>query len=143
MAPTCWTMDWRFSFGWRVGPLRTLLPRCLTDLTTRYRLARWVKSQRIEDYDFGPDMIGFLRPQATLPMLQNTFSQQVNGIIGKIRRTRLTMATIYPTLYVVKEDGDPALRMWFLSHMIEDRGDGTLSYAQYLTNLREQVAKIS
>jgi protein transport protein SEC24 len=82
-------------------------------------------------------------PQTTLPPLQNQYSQQVNNVIDKIRRTRLTMATIYPTLYVVKEDGDPALRMWFLSHMIEDRTDGSVSYAQYLTQLREQMAKVS
>lgn len=85
----------------------------------------------------------FCAPQFTLPSLQNAYNQQVNNIISKIRRTRLTMATVYPTLYVVKDDGDPAMRMWFLSHMVEDRTDNAMSYPQYLGQLREAVGKIN
>ncbi|KAI9033323.1 hypothetical protein DFJ74DRAFT_652041 [Hyaloraphidium curvatum] len=79
----------------------------------------------------------------TLPVLQNSYNQQVNNIVAKIRRTRLTMATSFPTLYLVKEDGDPAMRMWFLSHMMEDRTDGAMSYPQFLGHLREAVAKVN
>ena len=53
------------------------------------------------------------------------------------------MATSYPHLYVVKEDGDPALRMWFLSQLIEDRIDASYSYPQFLGVMREQLGKIS
>jgi len=45
----------------------------------------------------------------------------------------------YPHLYVVKEDGDPGLRIWAASTLIEDRGDQVPSYAQFLQQLREKV----
>lgn len=45
----------------------------------------------------------------------------------------------YPTLYVVKEDGDPALRAWALAALIQDRGDQTPSYQQWLGQLRDKV----
>ena len=45
----------------------------------------------------------------------------------------------YPHLYVVKEDGEPALRMWALSFLIEDRTDGLPSYREYLETLRNKV----
>jgi len=45
----------------------------------------------------------------------------------------------YPQLYVIKEDGDPALRLWFLSHLIEDRAEPIMSYHQYLGYLKDKV----
>lgn len=45
----------------------------------------------------------------------------------------------WPHLYLVKEDGEPALRQWALSMLIQDRGDMTPSYQQYLNLLREKV----
>jgi hypothetical protein len=45
----------------------------------------------------------------------------------------------WPHLYVVKEDGEPALRMWALSFLIEDRTDGLPSYREYLETLRNKV----
>jgi protein transport protein SEC24 len=49
------------------------------------------------------------------------------------------MMTAYPHVFIVKEDGDPGLRLWFLSHLIEDRTDSNHSYPQFLSLLREQV----
>ncbi|KXS10725.1 hypothetical protein M427DRAFT_158893 [Gonapodya prolifera JEL478] len=79
--------------------------------------------------------------KSALPALQNDYSIRVQAIIGKIRQTRLTMFTTYPHFYVVKEDADPALRMLFMSHLIEDRIDSVWSYSQFLGHLREIVAK--
>ena len=45
----------------------------------------------------------------------------------------------YPHLYVVKEDGEPALRLWALSMLIQDRADVLPSYSQFLTSIREKV----
>ncbi|KAI8807923.1 Sec23/Sec24 trunk domain-containing protein [Cladochytrium replicatum] len=78
-----------------------------------------------------------------LPALQNAYSQKVNGLINKIRHIRLLMFTSYPHLYIVKEDGDQSLRMWFLSHLIEDRIEQAYSYPQWLGHLRDQMAKVS
>jgi len=44
-----------------------------------------------------------------------------------------------PQLYIVKEDGEQALRLWALSFLIQDRSDQTPSYAQYLTQIKEKV----
>lgn len=46
----------------------------------------------------------------------------------------------YSQLYIVKEDGDPALRLWFLSHLIEDRAEPIMSYYQYLGYLKDRVS---
>lgn len=46
----------------------------------------------------------------------------------------------YSQLYIVKEDGDPALRQWFLSHLIEDRAEPIMSYYQYLGHLKDRVS---
>ncbi|KAG9093067.1 COPII subunit [Ceratobasidium sp. UAMH 11750] len=73
----------------------------------------------------------------TLPTLENEFSERLNAVIAKARVLR--RGPYWPHLYVVKEDGDPALRMWALSMLIQDRADQTPSYAQYLTALKEKV----
>lgn len=46
----------------------------------------------------------------------------------------------FPHLYVVKEDGEPALRMWALSFLIEDRTDGLPSYVEYLETVKGKVS---
>ncbi|KND02225.1 uncharacterized protein SPPG_02707 [Spizellomyces punctatus DAOM BR117] len=80
--------------------------------------------------------------KTTLPTLQNDFNVRVNNLIGKIREVRIQMMTTYPQLYVVKEDGEPSLRMWFLSQLIEDRIDASYSYPQFLGVLRERLGKV-
>lgn len=61
----------------------------------------------------------------------------MNAIIGKTREMR--RGVYYPHLYIVKEDGDPSLRLWFLSHIIEDRTDTVKSYHQWLAHLKDKV----
>jgi protein transport protein SEC24 len=75
--------------------------------------------------------------KVSLPQLDNVFSQRVNAIIGKTREMR--RGVYYPHLYIVKEDGDPSLRLWFLSHIIEDRTDTVMSYQQWLAHLKDKV----
>jgi hypothetical protein len=75
--------------------------------------------------------------QRTLPVLDNAFSGRVNAIIGKVREAR--RGPYYPHLYVVKEDGEPALRQWALSCLIEDRIEALPSYQQWLGQLKDAV----
>lgn len=75
--------------------------------------------------------------KTTLPVLDNPFSQRVTAIVGKIREYR--RGPYYPHLYVVKEDGEPSLRMWALSLLVEDRQDALPSYHQYVTSLKDKV----
>ncbi|KAF8609164.1 protein transporter SEC24 [Ceratobasidium sp. AG-I] len=73
----------------------------------------------------------------TLPVLDNEFSERLNAVVAKTRVLR--RGPYWPHLYVVKEDGEPPLRMWALSMLIQDRADQTPSYAQYLSALKDKV----
>ncbi|GAA5989420.1 hypothetical protein JCM10908_000466 [Rhodotorula pacifica] len=75
--------------------------------------------------------------KGTLPILDNAFSQRVNAIIGKVREAR--RGPYYPHLYIVKEDGDPALRQWALSLLIEDRMETLPSYQQFVNKLKDSI----
>ena len=65
------------------------------------------------------------------------------NVINKIRQTRLYVNSSFPQVYLVLEEGDPGMKMWFLSHLVQDRFDNVMSYHQYLSTLREEVGKIS
>ncbi|KIK56698.1 hypothetical protein GYMLUDRAFT_46999 [Collybiopsis luxurians FD-317 M1] len=75
--------------------------------------------------------------KTTLPLLENSFSQRVNAIIQKTREMR--RGVFYPHLYVVKEDGEPPLRLWALSALVQDRADVLPSYQQFVSSLKEKV----
>lgn len=62
----------------------------------------------------------------------------MNAVLAK-SRDMLTGSLYYPHLYVVKEDGDPGLRIWAASTLIEDRSDQAASYVQFLQQLRDKV----
>ncbi len=68
---------------------------------------------------------------------------RVNHLVEKIKILRLAQNSTSPLLYLVKDDGDPGMRMWFLSHLIQDRFENVPSYHQFLSLMREQVTKIS
>ncbi|KAL4071423.1 Sec23/Sec24 trunk domain-containing protein [Scleroderma yunnanense] len=75
--------------------------------------------------------------KTTLPVLDNPFSQRVNAVIQKTREMR--RGVYYPHLYVVKEDGEPPLRLWALSCLIQDRADVLPSYQQFIGQLKDKV----
>lgn len=75
--------------------------------------------------------------QTTLPLLDNPFSQRVNAVIQKTREMR--HGVYHPHLYVVKEDGEPPLRLWALSGLIQDRADVLPSYQQFIGQLKDKV----
>jgi protein transport protein SEC24 len=76
--------------------------------------------------------------QTTLPLLDNDFSPRVNAVIAKSREM-LVGSLYFPHLYIVKDDGDPGLRIWAASSLIEDRSDQAPSYPQFLQQLRDKV----
>ena len=78
-----------------------------------------------------------LLKKATLRVLENSFSQRVNAVVQKIREMR--RGVYYPHLYIVKDDGEPPLRLWALSMLIQDRADVLPSYQQFLSSLKEKV----
>lgn len=86
-----------------------------------------------------------------MPALNNPFSQRVCRIIKNLR-TDLRTSNFYPSLYVAKEDGDPMLRNWFMTHLLEDRQqlsnqspsvqksiNASTSYYQWLHYIKEKM----
>jgi len=45
----------------------------------------------------------------------------------------------YPHLYVVKEDGEPPLKLWALSNLIQDRFEQLPNYQTFLNTLKAKV----
>ncbi|KAJ3306763.1 COPII subunit [Kappamyces sp. JEL0829] len=79
--------------------------------------------------------------KATLPVVESDYNRRLHNLVNTIREARLKQCTVYPHVYVAREDGDPSLRLWFLSHFVEDRIDASLSYPQFLASVREKVQK--
>ena len=76
-----------------------------------------------------------------LPELDNDFSERVRAAISKSRdhRSKGVGSIIVPHLYVVKEDGEPGLRLWAQTMLVEDRADQGVSLQQWMGMLREKV----
>lgn len=79
--------------------------------------------------------------KTTLPVLDGEFNERVRAIIEKSRdhRSRGVGSITVPHLYVVREDGEPSLRLWAQTLIVEDRADQTMSLAQWMGMLREKV----
>lgn len=75
--------------------------------------------------------------KATLPILENSFSQRLNAIVQKTREMR--RGVYWPHLYIVKEDGEAPLRLWALSALVQDRADVLPSYQQFANSLKDKV----
>ncbi|PHH58586.1 hypothetical protein CDD81_5148 [Ophiocordyceps australis] len=76
-----------------------------------------------------------------VPELDNDFNERVRAVIQKSRDHRsLGVGSItVPHLYIVREDGEPSLKLWAQTLLVEDRADQSLSSAQWLGVLREKV----
>lgn len=77
----------------------------------------------------------------SLPDLDSDFNQRVRAVIEKSRdyRSKGVGSIVVPHLYVVKEDGEPGLRLWAQTMLMEDRAEQSLSLLQWLGSLREKV----
>lgn len=76
-----------------------------------------------------------------LPEVDNEFNQRVRSVVEKSRdhRAKGVGSMIVPHLYVVREDGEPGLRLWAQTMLVEDRADQSVSLDQWMTTLREKV----
>jgi protein transport protein SEC24 len=88
-----------------------------------------------------PDKSALRVGKQFLPELENDFNERVRAVIQKSRDalSRGVGSVIYPQLYVVKEDGEPGLRLWAQSMLVEDRADQGSSLQQWMTVIREKV----
>jgi protein transport protein SEC24 len=78
----------------------------------------------------------------TMPVLDNDFNERVRAVIEKSKdhRAKGVGSIVYPTLYVVREDGDPSLKLWAQTLLVEDRADQGVSLQQWMGMLREKVS---
>lgn len=76
-----------------------------------------------------------------LPELENDFNERVRAVVQKSKDHKaLGVGSItVPHLYIVREDGEPSLKLWAQTLLVEDRADQSMSAAQWLSMLREKI----
>lgn len=76
-----------------------------------------------------------------MPELDNDFNGRVRNVVEKSRdmRAKGVGSIVVPPLYVVREDGEPSLRLWASTLLVEDRADQGSSVQQWMHTLREKV----
>ncbi|KAI9743342.1 MAG: COPII subunit [Claussenomyces sp. TS43310] len=81
--------------------------------------------------------------KSVLPELDNDFNERVRAVLQKSRdfRSRGVGSIIMPHMYVVREDGEPSLKLWAQTLLIEDRADQGMSFQQWMGTLREKVVQ--
>ncbi|RAR03243.1 protein transport protein sec24 [Stemphylium lycopersici] len=87
------------------------------------------------------DRMQLKQGKATLPLLDNEYSERVRAVVEKSRdhKSKGVGSITLPTLYIVKEDGEPTLKQWAQTMLVEDRADQSDSLVQWITKLREKV----
>lgn len=82
--------------------------------------------------------------KTTLPVLDGVaFNEQVRAIVEEYRdfKAKGAGSITVPEFYVVREDGEPALRSWAEGMtFVEDKADQGQSLQQFLGVMREKVS---
>ena len=99
--------------------------------------------QLIEDVFDIPDRSQLKVGKQTLPVLENDFNERVRAVVEKSRdhKSSGVGSIIVPHLYVVREDGEPGMRLWAQTMLVEDRADQGVSLKQWLGMMREKVRR--
>ena len=97
--------------------------------------------QLVQDVFGLPDKSQLRVGKQTLPVLENDFNERVRAIVAKSRdhRSKGVGSIIVPHMYIVKEDGEPGLRLWAQTMLVEDRADQGVSLQQWMGMMREKV----
>lgn len=105
-------------------------------------IGREVVPQLVEDVFAVPDKTQVKVGKQTLPILENDFNERVRAVVEKSRdhRSRGVGSIVVPHLYVVREDGEPGMRLWAQTMLVEDRADQGVSLKQWLGVMREKVS---
>ncbi|KAF2711756.1 COPII component protein [Pleomassaria siparia CBS 279.74] len=87
------------------------------------------------------DRAAIRQGKTTMPVLDNEFNERVRAVIEKSKdfKSKGVGSIVVPTLYVIKEDGDPSLKLWAQTLLVEDRADQGVSLQQWMGMLREKV----
>jgi protein transport protein SEC24 len=81
--------------------------------------------------------------KGSLPTIDNDFSERVRAVVEKSRdhKSKGVGSIVVPHLYIIKEDGDPSLKLWAQTLLVEDRADQGESIVQWISKLREKVVQ--
>ena len=81
--------------------------------------------------------------KSALPELDNDFNERVRSVIAKSRdhRSKGVGSITVPSFYIVREDGEPQLKIWAQSLLVEDYAETSMSFQQWLGTLREKVSR--
>ncbi|KAF1809366.1 COPII component protein [Eremomyces bilateralis CBS 781.70] len=107
----------------------------------------WVGSQAVPaliDDVFGlEDKTQLKQGKTQLPVLENEFNERVRAVVEKSAdaRSKGVGSIVVPPLYVVREDGEPSLKLWAQTLLVEDRADQGVSLMQWMGLLREKVVQ--
>lgn len=76
--------------------------------------------------------------KAEFPECDSPLNVRIRAIISNLREKKDSIT--WPSLFIIKEDGDPSLRLWATTFLVEDRTDDIPSYFQFLTSLRDKLS---
>jgi protein transport protein SEC24 len=79
--------------------------------------------------------------KTSIPVLESEMNERVRAVVEKSRdhRGKGCGSIILPPLYLIRDDGEPSLRLWAQTLLVEDRADQGVGGAQFLGLLREKV----
>lgn len=82
--------------------------------------------------------------KTTMPVLDSDMNARVRAVIEKSRdhRSKGVGSIVVPPLYFIREDGEPSLKLWAQTLLVEDRADQGVSLQQWMGMLREKVSTI-
>ena len=88
-----------------------------------------------------PDKSQVRQGKTALAELDNEFNERVRAVVEKSRdhQAKGVGSITIPSLYVVREDGEPSLKLWAQTLLVEDRADQGVSLQQWVGMLREKV----
>ena len=95
----------------------------------------------IEDVFQISDKSQLRQGKTSLPITDNEFNERVRNVVEKSKdfKGRGVGSIVSPPLYVIREDGEPSLRLWAQTLLVEDRADQSMSAAQWMGILRDKV----
>lgn len=98
--------------------------------------------QLIQDV-FGLEGVEHLKVgKTTLPILEGSeMNKRVRSVVEKSRdhKSKRVGCITRPHLYIVRSDGEPSLRLWASTMLVEDRADMSVGLQQFMSGLREKV----
>jgi protein transport protein SEC24 len=104
-------------------------------------LGRDAVAALIQDVFGVEDKTQLKQGKTSLPQLDSDMNERVRAVVEKSRdqRGKGCGSIVVPPLYLIREDGEPSLRLWAQTLLVEDRADQGVSGAQFLGMLREKV----